>query len=197
MGKYGIPMEAKKSPPMGKKMSVEVEIEKEPMGEMSPEESDLMEMAGEMDDAEEESFGAMAPTGDFSAPGLNALVDGLNAVLPLFGIDDYPRFSEGMQTLPARFVKQLTMVMEAASAAGLDDMVIDLGSIVDDRSLKMAAGKLRALAGSTDFKRYIRSERPEEAPTAPAPGGLPELPMAVAAKESGMSEDDLMMSRLR
>lgn len=195
----GIPMEmgAKSGPPsgkqeMGKKMSVEVEIEK---GPMSPEEEDLMGKAKELDDVEEEAYGRAAPTGSYSVGGLNALVDGLNSVLPLFGLPDYERFAEATDTLPPAFVKQLTMVMEAAKAAGLDDMVFDLMSIVDDRSLKMAAGKLRALAGNTSFKRFLRSERPE-APMAPAPGGKPEAPMAMQAEGQGMSEDELMMSRL-
>jgi len=177
---------------MGKSMSVEVEIEK---GPMEPEEEELMGKAKELDDMEEEAYGAVAPQGDFSAGGLNALVDGLNTVLPMFGIPDYERFSEGMTTLPPKFVKLLTMVNEAVSAAGMDDMVIDLATITDDKGLKMAAGKLRSLAGKADFKRFLRSERPE-APTAPAPGGMPEAPMAAPAAAMGMSEEDLMMSRL-
>ena len=180
-----------------KKMSVEVEIEKEPMdmGEMEPEEEMLMGKAREMDDMEEESYGAVAPQGDFSAGGLNALVDGINAVLPMFGMPDYPRFSEGMTTLPPKFVKQLTMVNEAASAAGLDDMTIDMATITDDRSLKMAAGKLRALAGKTEFKRFLRSERPE-GPTAPPIGGAEMPPAPPQGMMGGMGEEDIMMSRL-
>lgn len=188
----GIPMEmgAKGGP---KKMSVEVEIEKN--GEMEPEEEAMMGKARELDEMEDEAYGQVAPTGDFSVGGLNVLVDGLNAVLPLFGLPDYERFAEGTDMLPPAFVKQLTMVMEAAKGAGLDDMVIDLGTITDDKGLKMAAGKLRALAANTSFKRFLRSERPE-APMAPAPGGKPEAPMAMEAEGSGMGEDELMMSRL-
>ena len=192
----GIPMEmgAKGGP---KKMSVEVEIEKEPMemGEMEPEEEELMGKARELDDMEEEAYGTVAPQGDFSAGGLNALVDGINAVLPMFGMPDYPRFSEGMTTLPPKFVKQLTMVNEAAMAAGLDDMAIDLAQIKDDRSLKMAAGKLRALAGKTEFRRFLRSERPE-GPTAPPVGGAPMPPAPPQGMMGGMGEEDIMMSRL-
>jgi hypothetical protein len=192
----GIPMEmgAKGAP---KKMSVEVEIEKnggemedEPMGGA---EGKILEMGREMDDTEEEAYGMAAPTGDFSVGGLNALVDGLNSVLPLFELPDYERFGDAVDTFPPKFVKQLTMVNEAANAAGLDDMVIDFSTLTDDRSLKMAAGKLRSLAGNTSFKRFLRSERPEAMPPeAPAPGGAPP-PMA---PPKGPSEDELMMSRL-
>jgi len=180
-----------------KKMSVEVEIEKEPMSPsaMEPEEEAVMGKAREMDDMEDAAYGAAAPTGDFSVGGLNALVDGLNAALPLFGMPDYPRFSEGVTTLPPKFVKQLTMVNEAASAAGLDDMTIDMATITDDRSLKMAAGKLRALAGKTEFKRFLRSERPE-GPTAPLIGGEAAPPAPPQGATGGMGEEDIMMSRL-
>ncbi len=187
----GIPMEmgAKGGP---KKMSVEVEIEK---GPMEPEEEEMMGQARQLDEVEDEAYMQVAPQGDFSVGGLNALVDGLNSVLPLFGLPDYERFAESSGVLPPAFVKQLTMVMEAAKGAGLDDMMIDLGTITDDKGLKMAAGKLRALAANTSFKRFLRSERPE-APSAPAPGGMPEAPMAMQAEAMGMGEDELMMSRL-
>lgn len=181
-----------KGGPMGKKMSVEVEIEK---GPMEPEEEEAMGSARKMDEMEEEAYGAASPQGEYSVGGLNALVDGINAVLPLFGLPDYERFSEGSTTLPPKFIKLLTMVNEAAMGAGLDDMTFSIADIVDDRSLKMAAGKLRALAGNTSFKRFLRSERPE-APMAPAPGGAPEEPMMAMAPAGGMGEEELMMSRL-
>ena len=188
MGAKGAPMmKGMDEKKMGKSMSVEIEVE-------GPEEEALMGKAREMDDIEEEAYGAAAPQGDFSVGGLNALVDGINAVLPAFGLPDYERFAEGMTALPPKFVKLLTMVNAAAAAAGLDDMTIDLATVTDDKSLKMAAGKLRALSGNTSFKRFLRSERPEK-PTAPE-AAMSEAPMAPPAPAMSMSEDDLMMSRL-
>jgi hypothetical protein len=180
-----------KGGPTAKKMSVEVEIERGPMG---PEEEAAMDSARKMDETEEEAYGAASPQGEYSAGGLNALVDGINTVLPLFGLPDYERFGEGSTTLPPKFIKLLTMVNEAAMGAGLDDMTFDISGIIDDRGLKMAAGKLRALAGNTSFKRFLRSERPEK-PTAPE-AAMSEAPMAPPAPAMSMSEDDLMMSRL-
>lgn len=187
MGALGAPMKkGMEEEAMGKTMSVEIEVE-------GPEEEALMGKARQLDDIEEEAYGAAAPQGDFSVGGLNALVDGINAVLPAFGLPDYERFAEGMTALPPKFVKLLTMVNEAAAAAGLDDMTIDFSTMTDDKSLKMAAGVLRALAGNASFKRFLRSERPAppEKEMAPRPGGAPPAPMA-----SGPSEDELMMSRL-
>ena len=189
VGSMGAKMPPKKmmeEKEMGKTMSVEIEVE-------GPEEEALMGKARQLDEMEDEAYGAAAPQGDFSVGGLNALVDGINAVLPQFGLPDYERFAEGMTALPPKFVKLLTMVNEAAAAAGLDDMTIDLATVTDDKSLKMAAGKLRTLAGNASFKRFLRSERPAppEKEMAPPPGGAPPAPMA-----SGPSEDELMMSRL-
>jgi len=189
VGSMGAKMPPKKmmeEKEMGKTMSVEIEVE-------GPEEEALMGKARQLDEMEDEAYGAAAPQGDFSVGGLNALVDGINAVLPQFGLPDYERFAEGMTALPPKFVKLLTMVNEAAAAAGLDDMTIDLATVTDDKSLKRAAGKLRTLAGNASFKRFLRSERPAppEKEMAPPPGGAPPAPMA-----SGPSEDELMMSRL-
>jgi len=189
----GIPMEmGAKGAPMMKGMEEEDMMEGE-SAEMDGPEAAIVMIGKKMDDAEEEGYSMSGPdVSGATVGGLNALVDGINAVLPMFEVPDYERFTDGVTTLPGKFVKLLTMVNSAAQAAGLDDMVVDIASISDDRSLKMAAGKLRALAGNTSFKRFLRSERPApvEKEMAPAPGGAP-APMA-----SGPSEDELMMSRL-
>lgn len=186
MGAKGAPMKkGMKEEEGAKTMTLAIEVE-------GPEEAALMSKASQLDDAEDEAYGATAPQGDFSVGGLNALVDGINAVLPLFGQTDYERFTEGMTALPPKFVKLLTMVNAASAAAGLDDMTIDLSDVTDDKALKMAAGKLRALGGNATFKRFLRSERPPppEKEMAPMPGGAP------TPKASDTNEDDLMMSRL-
>lgn len=178
-----------------KKMSIAVEIEKggdkTPM-EGSGTEVQVMKLGRQMDETEEAAFGMAAPSGDYSLGGLNALVDGLNALLPMFGVPDYERFAEPVEVLPSKFVKQLTMVNEAAAAAGLDDMTLDLSTMTDDKSLKMAAGKLRALAGNTSFKRFLRSERPE-----PAEKEMQEPPVsAPPPAPGGPSEDEVLMGRM-
>lgn len=172
-----------------KGMSIEVEIKKGGT-EGSPEEAAVMGEAKKLDAVVDESYRAAAPEGEYSLGGLNSLVDSLNTVLGLFGGGDYPRFSEGTGSFPAPFVKALSMVNAAADAAGLDEMVIDMGGLVDDRSLKMAGGKLRALAGNAAFKRFLKSERPEPG-AAPAPAPAPEVGRAPMS-----GDDDMMMSRL-
>jgi hypothetical protein len=190
----GIPMGAKAPPKMMEEEDDMMEGEGEESAELEGPEASIIMIGKKMDDAEEEGYSMSGPdVSGATVGGLNALVDGINAVLPMFEMPDYERFTDGVTTLPGKFVKLLTMVNSAAQAAGLDDMVVDIASISDDRSLKMAAGKLRALGGNTSFKRFLRSERPAPAakePMAPAPGGAP-APMA-----SGPSEDELMMSRL-
>ena len=56
------------------------------MAEMLPQEEALMSRAREADAARETAFEEMAPSGDYPVGDLNALVDSLNGVLPLFDL---------------------------------------------------------------------------------------------------------------
>ncbi len=178
--------------PMGKNMpKVEMEVSIE---EGSPEEG-LMKIGKAMDDSEEDVYTMASPdTSAVSVAGLNTIVDALNAVLPLFDVKEmYPKFSVGVPSLPPAFMKQLTMVSEAAKGAGLDEMELDFSKIVDDRAAKMAAGLLRALAGSQAFKRFLRSERPG----GPAPMEAPAMkPMPMGTMSSGADDEEMMMGRM-
>jgi len=181
----GIPMGKPKAP----KVEMEVSIE-----EGSPEEG-LLKIGKAMDDSEEEVYTMASPdTSAVTPAGLNAIVDALNAVLPLFGVtEEYPKFSVSVPSLPPAFMKQLTMVSEAAKGAGLDEMELDFSKIVDDRAAKMAAGLLRALAGSQAFKRFLRSERPG----GPAPMEAPAAaPMPMGMMSSGADDEEMMMGRM-
>lgn len=183
--------------PMGKQMpKVEMEVSIE---EGSPEEG-LMKIGKAMDDSEDEVYMMASPdTSAVSVAGLNTIVDALNAVLPLFGVvEEYPKFSVSVPSLPPAFMKQLTMVSEAAKGAGLDEMELDFSKIVDDRAAKMAAGLLRALAGSQAFKRFLRSERPvrmggetDEIGLTGAAYGKKE-----AAEGPSQADEEMMMGRM-
>lgn len=184
--------------PMGKNMpKVEMEVSIE---EGSPEEG-LMKIGKAMDDSEEGVYTMASPdTSAVSTAGLNAIVDALNAVLPLFDVKEpYPKFSGAVGSLPPAFMKQLTMVSEAATGAGLDEMELDFSKIVDDRGAKMAAGLLRALAGSQAFKRFLRSERPDGGgtPRRPAPMEAPLMkPPALGMMSSTADDEEMMTARM-
>jgi len=176
---------------------MKITVEKKAMAPMEdPMDQKIMELSKESSDLKEMAYETVAPSGTYTVMGLNSLVDALNTVLPMFGIPDYAKFTETLPTLPGEFVKMLTMVNEAAVGAGLDEAVIDITTIVDDKGLKMAAGKLMTLAANTAFKQYLRSNEPmstiepKEVEAAPM-GGAPMMP-----EGGGMAEDEFMSGRM-
>ena len=157
---------------------------------------ELEQAAIQADAAEEQAFSAAAPTGDFTTEGLNALVDSVNEVLPVFGTEgDYPVFSEDVDRLPSEFVKVLTMISQAVKEAGITDLDFSLDEITDDTDLIRVAGRLRNIAENPEFARFLR---------APVEGGpsaaVPTKPSAAPAPptQPAMSEgqtDALFASR--
>lgn len=157
-----------------------------------------MSRQGEVEESEDELYGASSPKGKFSGKALNGLVEATNRLLPLFGIEEkYDRFGSGMMTsLPPEFVRLLTMFSKAmadAIDAGIlpEDAMIDMKIVVDDNSLQALAGRLGMAAKSPGFKRFLL-RKVSEAP-----------PEAEEAEEEGMSEemgsddmDKLMMERM-
>lgn len=135
------------------------------IAESFPEEQQLMAKAQEADDAQEEAFAAAAPIGDFSKGALNSLVDSLNKVMPLFGVEDtYATFTEDIEgALPTEFVRYLMMTTAAATDANLARLAIDLEGIDTDEDLMKAAGQLEVLA-ETDAFRTFMAQQDTEAP---------------------------------
>jgi len=118
---------------------------------------------------EEQMFAELAPQGEFSAKALNNLVKATNRLLPVFKQEgNYPAFSDGISgALPEDFVRVLVMFQGASEAAAKNDsvdpqMVFSLDDINDDTSLIAVAGKINALAGSKDFKLFLKAPPPAE-----------------------------------
>lgn len=154
-------------------------------------ESKILDNAKALDAVEGEAMGRAIPQGSFTAKGINILVDATNAVLPLFGLPAYTVDPEAT-SLPPEFVKLITMISEAAKEAGLEQFAVEVAELTDDKALKMAAGKLKSLSGKSEFKRFLKSERPAEAGAgAPVAEEAPKVPPS----QSG-GEDELMMSRI-
>lgn len=172
---------------------MKITIEKNPeMSMADPMDQEIMKLGKESNDMKERAYEMAAPSGKYTVMGLNSLVDALNTVLPMFGIPDYAKFTETLPTLPGPFVKMLTMVNDAATQAGVDEAVIDLSTIVDDKGLKMAAGKLMTLAANTAFKQFLRSSKP----TMPEEDDKEEEMAPKSSEAPGMGADDMMMSRM-
>lgn len=173
---------------------MKITIEKSQMAD--PMDQKIMELGKESNDMKEKAYEMAAPSGTYTVMGLNALVDALNSVLPMFGIPDYAKFTETVTSLPGQFVKMLTMVNDAATQAGVDGAVIDLSTIVDDKGLKMAAGKLMTLAANTAFKQFLRSSKPTM-PETEEEGMTPDTKMKHEKTEGpGMNAEEYMMGRM-
>ena len=158
-----------------------------------PEEQQLMQMMNvermEMDNA----LSSQAPVGDFSADGLNRLVEALNGVLPMFDLEDYPEFDEYIDgALPVEFVRQLKMVLAAAADSGMQEMEVDLSMIEDDQDLMMLAGRLDSLSQDVGFKRFLMSSVPgaEATPEPAEPAPIP------AEVEPDVDAEAMMLSRV-
>ena len=147
-----------------------------------------MRRAGDVEEIEDENYAAASPKGRFTPKGLNVLVDASNKLAPLFGIDDkYPKFTgiEGLTTLPAEFVRLLSMfgkaIGDAVEADVLpEDAAIDLMTVVDDSGLQSLAGRIGMAAASPKMKKFLmrkvvktgaaemtEGESPEESPAPP------------------------------
>jgi len=162
-------------------------------GKGDMENSELAPELSEAEMADEEMVTSMAPTGQYTAKGLNALVNATNATLPLFEqTPDYPKFSENLTKLPTDFVRVLMMFQSAVDDAIAQevlpqDMAFDLTTVKDDSALITLAGKLSMISKSKDFKKFLKEPPMEENVS------------TEAAEEAGMSaeeEDKLMMERM-
>jgi hypothetical protein len=150
---------------------------------------EVQQRQGEVEEKEDMLYEKASPKGKFSGKSLNALVQAVNRLTPLFGIKDtYPAFGgESMTELPAEFVRLLSMFKAAISDAieeGIlpEDAMIDLSVITDDNGIQALAGRIGMAAKSGGFKRFLNQKT----------GGAKPAPMEKEMEiEEGMSMDDM------
>lgn len=126
---------------------------------------EVQKRQGEVEDKEDTLYAQASPKGKFSGKALNALVQAVNRLTPLFGIKDaYPSFSGATVTeLPPEFVRLLSMFKAAVSDAvdqGIlpEDATIDLSIISDDNGIHALAGRIGMAAKSGGFKRFLNQK---------------------------------------
>lgn len=126
---------------------------------------EVQQRQGEVEEKEDMLYEKASPKGKFSGKSLNALVQAVNRLTPLFGIKDtYPAFGgESMTELPAEFVRLLSMFKAAVSDAidqGIlpEDAMIDLSVITDDNGIQALAGRIGMAAKSGGFKRFLSAK---------------------------------------
>jgi len=164
--------------------------------ELAGMEEKAMEVAGEMDAEYDEDMESVAPEGSYDARSLNALVDAINKILPLFdaSLPPIPPVEGDIKgKLPTEIVKAVSMITAAASDAMLPDLVPSLDALIDSRALQMAAGKIILLSKNRDFQMFLKS-----APKM-AEGEKEGTEVEVKVETPAPAEEDmdaLMMSRM-
>ena len=129
---------------------------------MLEEEEMLMDRAMTLEGIEDEAAAGLVGDVEFEVNELNQLVDALNLILPSFNMAAYPEFTEDLDgPLPAEFVRQLQMVADAATDAGMERLSFDVAEIEDAESLQDVAAKLDVLSKNEAFITFLRSERRE------------------------------------
>lgn len=165
--------------------------------DIAPVKEALSKESAGLESVKEDLFMEMAPKGSFSKGSLNSLVKAHNKVSSLFGLPAYPSFEMDQTSFPARFVKELSMIMKAVDDAIAEDvldesMALTLDNIKADRDVAALAGRLDLISRQKDFKKWLESEQPkvEEVEEEMPEEGLSEGEMS----ESDM--DALMMGRM-
>lgn len=177
----------------------EREMEMEALNDVEAAKGMAMEQAMIADQREDAMYGSIE--GDFSTTALNKVVDSLNRVNKLFRAPMYPKFDKFEGKLPPEFIKNIEMVNQALSDAGIQDKMFDLMSLKDDSDLKMLAGKLDAAAGDRAFKSFLNKplgmgeiQREMETPTTQMSGGDTNVQQSGPVAEDS---DELFMARMR
>lgn len=125
----------------------------------------VLQRQGDVEQSEDDLYAEAAPTGTFHKKQINALVDAVNQLVPLFGITEkYDKFTEDITTFPVEFVRLLSMFVKAISDAieeGVltEDAAISLDGIIDDASVLTLAGRIIMASKNASFKRWLKKPR--------------------------------------
>ena len=161
---------------------------------MVPGELEVLAAADEFDEETDKVFEAAAPEGSYSLDALNDLVDSLNDVLPLFEVaEPYPAFTQPIDgPLPQEFVRQLSMVSQAAADAGIERLAPDLEKMTDDSGLDKAARQMDTLIDNQTFITFLKTNQPAIGPEVPADApAAPDVPLGQSAPEASPADGDL------
>jgi hypothetical protein len=117
------------------------------------------------------SSGATSMTPDLLIPGsfrkVANLLSPLNDALALFDMTEpLPEIEvsdEGLVGAAAEGLLMLDAAVQEAIADGVlePSMALDLNMLEDDKGLSLLAGKLKSIAKSKDFKRFLAEPKPE------------------------------------
>lgn len=135
------------------------------------------EIGAGMDAAEQQGMEIMTPQGQYSARALNAVVDVINEIMPMFGeMNPMPQYTEDMTMMPQELMNALMAIMTVAEQAGVP-VEMELSAIVSDNDLAKLAALIKRLVKDQKLKDFLTQGETEEVTeevtmeSAPAPEG--------------------------
>ncbi len=137
------------------------EVPTEGMDMTPPPSADEAEMEAKMNEADaafDETMDAANPSGDFTAAGINILIDKVNDTLALFGETEEIANVEQDGVFPTELTKAISMIERAAIDSGVSDDDMGLGELQNDGDLKMLAGKVAALSKNQNLKTFLKTQ---------------------------------------
>jgi hypothetical protein len=144
-----------------------------------------------MDAAEQQGMEIMTPQGQYSARALNAVVDVINEIMPMFGeMNPMPQYTEDMTMMPQELMNALMAIMTVAEQAGVP-IEMELSAIVSDNDLAKLAALIKRLVKDQTLKDFLTQGETEEV--------TEEVTMESApASEGGMevSDEELFAQRV-
>jgi hypothetical protein len=161
---------------------------------MNPQELEVLAAAGEADEEADRVFESAAPEGSYSLEALNDLVASLNEALPLFEVAEaYPDFTAPIDgPLPQEFVRQLMMVGQAATDAGIQRLAPDIEKMGDDAGLDKAARQIDTLVENQTFITFLKTSQPSLTPDeGGAPVESPDAGLPLGQQAPAPSDDEM------
>ena len=115
-----------------------------------------------MDQAQMEGMQIMTPQGNYSARALNAVVDVINEIMPMFGEQmPMPQYTEDMTMLPQELMNALMAIMTVAEQAGVP-VDMEISAIVSDNDLAKLAALMKRLAKDEKLKDFLMQGEKEK-----------------------------------
>ena len=160
-----------------------------PQGEVMPE--DIMEVELAEAQALDETVAGNAPTGRFGKTRLSALARSINSFNKLIGAPEIETTFEDIKDgpLPEGLFRAI-MAIESATgdytmAEGDEENIHsfgDLNAVTRDKDLAAISAKITKLVKDKDFKKFLQTDAPEEAP-------VEEVVEEVAVEEEAPTEE--------
>ena len=115
-----------------------------------------------MDQAQMQGMQIITPQGKYSARALNAVVDVINEIMPMFG-EPMPmsQYNEDMTMLPQELMNALMAIMAIAEQAGIP-IDMEISAIVSDNDLAKLAALMKRLAKDKKLKDFLTQGEKEE-----------------------------------